>query len=233
MTNYTVSFELPPLPAYTLQPLPPLISWIPDKYLTLVLPIVGYWVVSIIFHLIDTYDVFPQYRLHTPEELLKRNHATRWDVVRDVIVQQIIQTLFGLGIAYFDPEPLYGKEDYDVAQWAQRIRTAQRAIPFVLSLAGANAGALASKIAGSHPILAGALAGGQYSFLTENILVDGQKLQAPAFAPWEILLAKAIYWVGIPAVQFFVAIVIVDTWQYFLHRAMHMNKTLYGTYRPL
>jgi len=32
-----------------------------------------------------------------------------------------------------------------------------------------------------------------------------------------------------PLIQFTVAIFIVDTWQYFLHRAMHMNKILYTT----
>lgn len=42
-------------------------------------------------------------------------------------------------------------------------------------------------------------------------------------------VAKAIYWVAIPFLQFTVAILIVDTWQYFLHRAMHMNKFLYTT----
>lgn len=36
-----------------------------------------------------------------------------------------------------------------------------------------------------------------------------------------------IYWWGIPVVQFAFAIFFIDTWQYFLHRAMHMNKFLY------
>ncbi|VDC08014.1 unnamed protein product [Peniophora sp. CBMAI 1063] len=37
----------------------------------------------------------------------------------------------------------------------------------------------------------------------------------------------AMYWWIIPVSQFFLAMFIVDTWQYFLHRAMHINKTLY------
>ncbi|KAF8513419.1 sphingosine hydroxylase [Hysterangium stoloniferum] len=36
-----------------------------------------------------------------------------------------------------------------------------------------------------------------------------------------------LYWWGIPIFQFLLAIFIIDTWQYFLHRAFHMNKTLY------
>lgn len=36
-----------------------------------------------------------------------------------------------------------------------------------------------------------------------------------------------LYWWGIPTLQFFFAIFIIDTWQYFIHRAMHINKTMY------
>jgi len=227
MANTTMPYELPPLPDYTLQPLPDLVPGIPDKYLTFILPIVAYWGVSMAFHFIDVYDLFPQYRLHTPAELLKRNHVSRWDVFRDVIIQQIIQTIFGLGLALLDPDAVYGKEDYDVAAWAQRIRIVERAIAVALGAVGLNAGALASSMAHSHPTIAGALAGGNYPWLTQLVSVEGQERVAPAFAPWELVVAKAIYWWMIPAVQFFVAVLVVDTWQYFLHRAMHMNKWLY------
>ncbi|KAJ6518649.1 sphingosine hydroxylase [Mycena sanguinolenta] len=40
-------------------------------------------------------------------------------------------------------------------------------------------------------------------------------------------LAYYIYWWAIPIFQFMVAIFTIDTWQYFLHRSMHMNKFLY------
>src|ERR1700761_7065663 len=112
MASNTTSFDLPPLPNYTLQPLPPLLSWISDAYLSLLLPIIAYWAVSLFFHIIDTLDLFPQYRLHTPAELLKRNHATRWDVFRDVVIQQIVQTIFGVVMDYFDSDVMYGREDY-------------------------------------------------------------------------------------------------------------------------
>ncbi|KAF8141721.1 fatty acid hydroxylase superfamily-domain-containing protein [Boletus edulis] len=35
------------------------------------------------------------------------------------------------------------------------------------------------------------------------------------------------YWWGIPAAQLLFSLFIVDTWQYFLHRWLHMNKFLY------
>jgi len=225
-----MSYDLPPLPPYTLHPLPPLISWIPDKYLTLALPIIAYWAVSMMFHMVDVYELFPQYRLHTPAELLKRNHVSRWDVFRDVIVQQIIQTLFGIGLAMIDEDATYGKEDYDIAVWAQRIRIAQRAIPIVLSTIGLDVGALAAKLSGSYPTAAGVLAGGRYPWLVQSVTIGGQKRIVPGFAPWEMLVARAMYWMVFPALQFLLGILVVDTWQYFLHRAMHMNRWLYVTF---
>ncbi|KAJ3505812.1 hypothetical protein NLJ89_g7222 [Agrocybe chaxingu] len=45
-----------------------------------------------------------------------------------------------------------------------------------------------------------------------------------------LLLARVtefLYWWGVPALQFLTAMFIIDTWQYFLHRLMHVNKFLY------
>ena len=129
-----------------------------------------------------------------------------------------------------EPDDYFGSEEYDVAVWARRIRIAQRSIPGLLALVGLDAGGLAKNLGAAHPMLAGALRGGQYPS-TEEINVVGSSSGAwtPGFAGWELTLAWAIYWVLIPVLQFSLAIVIVDTWQYFLHRAMHMNKWLYST----
>jgi sphinganine C4-monooxygenase len=232
MFNFSVDSDLPPLPAYTLKPLPPLVSFIPDKYLCLILLVVVYWVASLFFHWIDVNDFFPQYRLHTPEELLKRNHVSRWEVFRDVIIQQAIETLFGVALGYFEPDPVYGKEDYDVAVWAQRIRIVQRPIPTLLALLGLDASGFSSKLRVSYPVIAGVLQGGNYSWLTQVAEISGHTTTVPAFAAWELAVAKAIYWVVVPALQFALAIIVLDTWQYFWHRAMHMNKWLYGDDKP-
>jgi sphinganine C4-monooxygenase len=192
-----------------------MIPGVSDAVLQLVAPVFAYWAVSLFFHILDTYDLCSQYRLHTPAEVLKRNHVTRYEVVRDVIIQQIIQTVFGLALASLDPVETIGKEDYDIAVWAQRLRLAQRYLPAFLGLVGLDALALGGKLRSTHAQLAGAVSGGLYP--------------TPTFAPWELSVAKMIYWVGVPVVQFTVAIFIVDTWQYFLHRAMHMNKFLYTT----
>ena len=225
--NTSTIADLPPLPSYTLKLQEPLVSSIPDNLFILVVPVVVYWTVSLFFHFLDTYDYFSQYRLHTPAELLKRNHVTRWEVVRDVVIQQIIQTGFGLVLAYFD-EPTYtGKEEYDTMVWATRIRLAQRYIPTLLGVLGVDAVGLAGKVS-AYPMLKAAILGGQYSLTQEAVSAAGEVVSVPAFAGWEMAAASAIYWYLIPAVQFFYAIVFVDTWQYFLHRAMHVNKWLYS-----
>ena len=228
MAAANTTFELPPLPDYTLKLLPPLVPWVSDAVLQVIFPIAGYWIVSLVFHLIDVYDVLSRYRLHTPAEVLKRNHATRYEVFRDVIIQQVIQTVAGLLVNYLDAPATYGTADYDVAWYAQKIRLAQRAIPVVLATVGVNPGAWATKVSASQPMLAGALSGGRYDLL-QTITIAGQPTVAPAFASWELELATFIYYYGVPALQFVVGIIAIDTWEYAVHRAMHMNKWLYGT----
>ncbi|KAJ5162098.1 hypothetical protein N7492_007490 [Penicillium capsulatum] len=231
-TNASVVYDLPPLPSYTLTAREPLLSPIPDNILSLILPIVAYWGMSMIYHFLDVNNYFEQYRLHTPAELLKRNRVTRWEVVRDVVLQQVVQTLAGMGMAYFDPVETVGREEYDVAVWARRVRIAQKAIPSILALVGVDAAGLAKSMSqNGHSVLAGALAGGSYPDMIQSLILDsGAEVTAPAFAGWETSLAGFIYWYLVPGLQFLLAVSIVDTWQYFLHRAMHLNRWLYVTF---
>ncbi|KAF4120302.1 sphinganine C4-monooxygenase [Geosmithia morbida] len=218
--------SLPPLPEYTLTPQGDILPFISDFWLNLLSPVVVYWVVSIFFHMIDVYDLFPQYRLHTPEEITRRNHVSRYQVARDVIIQQVIQVSTGALLALTEPPEMTGKDAYNVAVWATRLRLLQRALPGFLSLLGLNATAVSKNLAASHPFLAGALAGGYYPFLSAS---SGAS-DVPAFAPWEMAAASFIYHIAIPGIQFFVAIFFLDSWQYFLHRLMHMNKWMYTTF---
>ncbi|KAL4943556.1 hypothetical protein BDV06DRAFT_189596 [Aspergillus oleicola] len=228
-TNTTTVSDLPPLPAYTLAPRPSLVNGIPDNILALILPVVAYWAVSMLFHAIDVYDLFPQYRLHTPAEVLTRNRASRWDVVRDVVLQQVVQTIAGLIMALFDEQEYMGREEYDVAIWARRIRFLQRGLPYALALFGFDASGVAANLSqNGHKMLAGIVAGGRYPSITQSIVSEtGIETVVPAFANWEMSLASFIYWFAIPALQFTWGICVVDTWQYFLHRAMHLNRWLY------
>ncbi|KAJ5259581.1 hypothetical protein N7478_012562 [Penicillium angulare] len=231
-TNASVALDLPPLPSYTISVQQPLLAPIPDNILALLLPIVAYWGMSMIYHYLDVNNYFEEYRLHTPAEVLKRNRVTRWEVVRDVVLQQIIQTVAGMGMVYFDPVETVGREEYDIAVWAQRLRIAQRAIPPVLGLIGVDAAGLAKSVSqNGHTLLAGALAGGSYPNVMQSLILDsGVEVAAPAFTGWEMSLASFLYWYFVPALQFTLAVSILDTWQYFLHRAMHLNRWLYVTF---
>ena len=222
--------DLPPLPEYQTTLMPPLISPIPDKLLTVILPIVAYWGLSMLFHWIDTKDYFPQYRLHTPAEVSNRNKVSRWEVVRDVVIQQVVQTIVGWLLGMTEPDDLVGKEAYEVAVWARRIRVAQRAVPGLLALVGLDAGGIAKSMDSSHPVIAGILLGGRYADLrTTTTASDAFPHSTTAgFTAWESLLAEAMYWYIVPAIQYGIAILVVDTWQYFWHRAMHMNKWMYS-----
>lgn len=217
------TMDLPPLPEYTVAPIPDLIPGIPNFYSFPVIPIAVYWIASIFFHIIDVYDIWPQYRLHTPDEIAKRNKVTRWEVLRDVIIQQIIQIGMALFLDATEEPQMTGKEDYDIAVWATRVRLAQRALPSLLGLLGLNAADISKNMAASHPFIAGALAGGHYPFLTTP--VDSGAV--PAFAMWELAIAKFIYYAAVPGLQLLLGSIIVDTWQYFLHRLMHVNKWMY------
>ncbi len=91
MANVTIISDLPPLPDYTVTPIPPLLPFISDFWLSLIAPHIAYWVVSMLFHVIDVYDLFPQYRLHTPDEIAQRKPASRFEVARDVLLEQVIR----------------------------------------------------------------------------------------------------------------------------------------------
>lgn len=214
MANYT--YTVPELPSYTLSERPSLIPGVSDLVTQMMCPLIAYWGVSLFFHILDVFDLCSQYRLHTPAEVSKRNHVSRYEVFRDVIIQQIVQTLAGLAIGWFDPVEMVGREDYDIAVWARRLRIVQTYLPQALAVVGLNAPKLANQVYDSYPTLAGALAGGMYG-------ISG-------FQSWETTTAKVIYHAGIPLIQFVFAICVIDTWQYFLHRAMHMNKWLYTTF---
>ncbi|KAI5286178.1 hypothetical protein KEM52_002112, partial [Ascosphaera acerosa] len=216
MMNITsAAADMLPLPSYTLTPRAPMLSFLPDGITALLPPLVLYWAVSLFWHAVDTLDLFPQYRLHTPVEVLQRNHVGRRAVVRDVLLQQAIQTAAGVALAWFDEPEMVGREAYDVAVWAGRIRRAARGVPALLAVVGVDSAGVSAKVAGFAPVLAGVLRGGA---------------TAPAFLAWELRLASLVYYIGVPALQFLAAILIVDSWQYFLHRAMHTNRWLYATF---
>ncbi|KAG1723731.1 fatty acid hydroxylase superfamily-domain-containing protein [Suillus paluster] len=59
------------------------------------------------------------------------------------------------------------------------------------------------------------------------IHILGEETGARFLELWGPEMTHWLYWWGIPAAQILFAMFIVDTWQYFFHRLMHMNKYFY------
>lgn len=148
----------------------PVLPFIEDTNLALIAPIIVYWIMSFLFHCLDQTDLLADHRIHTPLELRSRNKVTLAKVVRDVIVQQAVQTGFGLFLQRFDAEVYHDPQ----------------------------------------------------------VTLD----KVSAWIPIELSdkAVRGIAFMLLPAFRFLVAIFILDTWQYWLHRAMHTNKWLYRNF---
>lgn len=112
-------------PDITMELREPLLSWISDSHLALLLPVVMYWSVSLIFHALDVWELAEKYRIHTPKELESRNKCTVGEVVRAVMLQHSIQTLMGLLVERFDPPEMTGYEAFDVWKIQNNLNTTQ------------------------------------------------------------------------------------------------------------
>lgn len=227
MANITNPSKIIALPLYHLKPLPPLIPNFPDGYLLIALPIVTYWVWGGLWYWIEHKNHFPQYRIHTSAEVLKRNRVPIGTILRNVATQQIITTVLGV---YLTGEPdQYGSEEYDQARWLLKFRSFQAAVPKLLALLGIDAVTLAGSLGNALPGVASFLAGGvgdstrwsQRSGPAESVTTE-----------LEVSVAWLLYWYLVPTFQFAVAIFLADAWQYFVHRTMHLNSWLYSLSSP-
>lgn len=93
-------YELVPTPlSYPIYYTPrlSLLSWISDKDLSLLTPLVLYWVASGFFEALDKSNLafLDKYRIHEPEEVKRRNRVSAKTVFYAVIVQQVLQTALG------------------------------------------------------------------------------------------------------------------------------------------
>lgn len=194
------TFLVPQAPAVRLSPKPSLLSFISDGHLTLALPVIAYWAYGLFFHYLDTHDMFVRYRLHTPEELTKRNKCSLRAVIQSVMMQHVIQTFFGVVLEFFQPGEMIGSESYDIWRIQHFFALASGIAP--ASSKSSHVGSLAA----FGPVL--------------------QLLGLSTFRLSETA-ASAVYYLGIPFFKVFVAFIIIDSWQYLLHRYMHTNLFLY------
>ena len=144
-------------------------------------------------------------------------------------MNQIIQTLLGIGLGMLGDGDLAGKEQYDIVIWARRIEAARGTLPSLLSAVGIDSKGLALKFAGSGMDLVALLLAGRDCGVSKSIpMMGGQDINEARLRAWEMAVAGIIYWYIVPAVQFAAAVFAADTWQYFGHRWLHTNKWVYS-----
>lgn len=204
-TCYTAA-TLPPI-THTQDPVPPLLPFISDAYLLLILPTIAYWAYGLLFYWIDQNGYLARYRLHTPAELLKRNRVPMSTVVYSILFYQLITTALGLWLMRNAAPDFGGREEDDIARWILRIREIGNGLD-ILQIALA-------KMTGASKAFSPAKGSSQSPHKWE-------------IRPWELATAKAIYVYLVPAFQYALAIFVADTWQYFEHRIVHMNHYLYS-----
>ena len=196
-----------------LNPRTPLLPFISDAHLLLLLPTGAYWAYGILFHWIDQRGYLASYKLHTPAEILKRNKVPMSKVIRSILFYQAVTTLLGFWMLRgSQPEPR-GDAGCDIALWAlwlSQLRNFSR-----LS---------------SWTIWGDATMKWQFSVYSGNGFETDDVV---AISMLDLIAAKMIYYLLAPLGHFALAIFIADTWQYFTHRIVHMNQYLYSEfYQP-
>ncbi|KAG0326093.1 hypothetical protein BGZ99_010148 [Dissophora globulifera] len=111
----------------------PLLPFISDQSLALLLPLIVYWVYSLFFHWISIQEFpwFEKYRIHDKEEET-RNRVSLREVIKAVIVQQVLQTALGFIVVVADDSEMVFDDELSLARYQMWISSA-------LSLAGLQA----------------------------------------------------------------------------------------------
>lgn len=217
--NTTSTFASIATPSCTLVPQAPLLDGISDNVLAIVLPTIVYAVAGGFFHLLDVYNLFSQYRIHPSEDELKRNRVTKWQVLQAVVRYHVMQISIGLLLNIGNGPQMVGDESCKINRIASVISHGRNFTPMALAAIGIDAKGLASAVEGTSIRLAQVLAG--------DSLAGDCDMSSSGFTDVELLLAKFVVYVGVPAFQYLLALTVVDTWIYFTHRLCHINKTLY------
>ena len=217
-TNATSFIPTTPTPSCKLVPKEPFLPFLSDNVLAIILPTIVYAVAGGFFHLIDSYSLFSDWRIHPSEEDIKRNHVTRWQCLQTVIRYHLMQISIGLLMNHLaGNEPtMTGDETCRIHRAADAISYVRNFIPMALNIVGIDAKRIGLAMQGTSTALAQVLAG---DYLSSE--------RTQGFTALELSLAKFVVSVGVPMLQYFVALAVVDTWIYFTHRLCHVNKTLY------
>lgn len=145
--------------------------------------------------------------------------------MRDVILQQIIQSVVGWVISLSEGIEMRGGEWWEILNLYSKFLQTERWVTGVLQMVGINTAGLEQKvIAGITAIGADNLLEGAVQFMGLEPTDNGN---------WRYKLVEIAYWYIFPAARMWFAIFVLDTWQYFLHRLMHESKWLYSELHSL
>ncbi|KAL8735108.1 MAG: hypothetical protein Q9166_000984 [cf. Caloplaca sp. 2 TL-2023] len=219
--NTTIIPPTSPSPSCTLLPQEPLLPWISDDVLAIILPTIVYAIAGAFFHLLDTYELFGNHKIHPTEDELKRNHVTRWECFKAVLRYHLMQISIGLLLNYGNGPTMLGDEACKIHKAAIAIQSLRNVVPMALTSIGINAKLLSIATQGTSTRLAHFIAGDDY------LLNGNHRLQHIQPTDLEFTLAKFAINIGIPLLQYTLALIVVDTWIYFTHRLCHVNRTLY------
>ncbi|KAL8664071.1 MAG: hypothetical protein Q9202_003363 [Teloschistes flavicans] len=225
-----------------------LFPFLADHHLPYLVPAVFYWAIGkfitqncghlehgklssagtgFVFHLINTRGLLSKYKLHTSAEDLTKNRASRRDVIKFALIQQAAQCILGYLTA--DDTERFLSPEYAVILWAQRLRNVQMVSSQWTHYAANTVLWIIYGPDFSEPTFRKSIVEAPLKYLVGSAtwsFVDPSHDPVP-FSAMEMSIAKTMYWILHPLFQFVFAMVLADTFQYFTHRAFHVNKWLY------
>jgi sphinganine C4-monooxygenase len=106
-----------------------------DAQAAAIVPIIGYWILSMIFWAFEYFDIFSQYRIYPSPEEQKRNLTSKSKVIKTVLAQQAIQVAFALFGSSFDGPELYKTGGFGSVEYFQELLSASLpTAPFSINL---------------------------------------------------------------------------------------------------
>ena len=245
MLNDTAHHLFPLLPPLDVGSRTSLLPFLADHHLPYIVPAVCFWVISkvsskpgheatiadssgFVFHFIDTQGLLSTYKLHTSAEDLTKNRASRKDVIKFALIQQAAQCLLGYLMA--DDTEQFVSPQYAIALWAQRLRHVQLLFFQGVQSVGLNLPWIMSASEWWKPTTSFAFSQDPsrgFLRVSTQLVAKSADIALP-YTSNELMFAKVIYWILFPLAQYLSAMVLADTFQYFTHRAFHVNKWLYS-----
>lgn len=125
------------------------------------------------------------------------------------------------------PSGLVYSDDIKILEWAEKIQLINSIMPLLSRTLVANNISLAERLSVFSSVWVSLTSHGLLH-LSENATLS--KDCTSNITQWEWYVARFVYWIVVPSLQYAVAIFLADTWQYFTHRLLHKNKFLYSKF---